>query len=76
MNYPDGTQARVGDSVLLDHGNNPGVVYDVIDTAERRQHWGVEESGLMIESPTYGLLFTSVDGLVDDEIAFVSRQLA
>jgi hypothetical protein len=76
MNYPDGIHVRVGDSVLLNHGDNPGVVYDVIDSAERRRHWGVEAPGLMIESPCYGLVFIHVQNLLDDEIAFVSRQLA
>jgi hypothetical protein len=76
MNYPDGTQVHVGDSVLLNHGNNPGVVFDVIDTPHRISEWGVEVPGLMIESPVYGLVFWHAESLIEDEIAFVSRQLA
>jgi hypothetical protein len=76
MNYPDGTTVRIGDSVFLNHGDVPGVVFDVIETAERRGNWNVDESGLMIESPVYGLVFLRLSSLVDDEVALVSRQMA
>lgn len=74
VNYSSGDEIRVGDSVLLDDGEHPGVVHDLIDTAEQRRNWGVTTSGVMIASPFYGMVFLPSESLAaDDEIEFVSR---
>lgn len=76
ITYPDGTEAQVGDSVLLDHGAHQGVIHSVVQTAAERQSWNVDDAGLMIESPHYGMVFFPVHSLVRDEISFVSRVVA
>ena len=73
IEYPDGTQARVGDSVRLAHGGHRGVVQHVLDSAEESGAWGLDEAGLMIHTTYGGLVFYPQDSLTDGEIEFVSR---
>jgi len=70
------TEAQLHDRVEIAHGTCAAVVYAVIDSAEQQRSWGLKgETGLMLESPEYGLVFEPTDTLVADEIEFVSRAL-
>jgi hypothetical protein len=74
--YPDGTEAQLGDSVLLDHGAHDGMIHAVIENTAERENWNVQVPGLMVESPYYGMVFLPVHTLERDEIRFVSRRAA
>jgi len=52
IRYWDGTEARVGDTVLIDEEQR-GVVRDVIDTPEKKKHWNLDEYGLMFDRVFY-----------------------
>ena len=52
IQYWDGTEARVGDTVLID-GTQRGVVREVIDTADKMKAWALDEYGLMFDGVFY-----------------------
>ncbi|MEI9406667.1 hypothetical protein [Mesorhizobium argentiipisi] len=60
MKYPDGTQARLGDKILVWEGNE-GVVVCSMDTDEYseeypREAFGYLERGIMVLSEKAGLI--------------------
>lgn len=71
--YPDGTEARVGDSVVLALRAHTGTVRHVIESAAEMEPWNVDEPGLMIDTSYAGLVFHPNEHLTIDEIEFVSR---
>jgi len=75
ISYPNSTEVRVGDSVLLHHCAYTGIVQHIIDLPADLQQWNVKEPGLMINTPYGGLVFHPKDSLDQDEIVFVSRAL-
>jgi len=76
IRYPDGTEAQVRDRVRIDHGARMAFVHAVIETDDQRRSWGLDEPGLMLDGPDYGLVFWPVHSLVTDEIEYVSRESA
>ncbi len=56
IRYLDGTEAQVGDTVLIDEKQR-GVVREVIDTTEKMQAWDLDEFGLMFEGVFYSERF-------------------
>jgi hypothetical protein len=52
IRYWDGTEAQVGDTVLIDETQR-GVVREVIDTPEKRKPWDLDEYGLMFDGVFY-----------------------
>jgi hypothetical protein len=75
IKYPDGTEARVGDSVSLSHDTARGVVRHILDSVEQAKSWNLEEIGLMIDSKATGLTFYPMHSLDRDEIRFISRSV-
>jgi hydrogenase maturation factor len=77
ITYPDGTEARVGDEVLLEPGAHTGLVLAVIDSAEARERENLEDqdSGLMIEASHTGTTFYP-EHCFKEEVRFVSRRVA
>jgi hypothetical protein len=75
IKYPDGTEARVGDSVSLSHDTDRGVVHHILDSVEQAKSWNLEEIGLMIDSTAAGLTFYPIRSLDRDEIRFISRSV-
>jgi hypothetical protein len=73
IKYPDGTEARVGDTVSLSHETDRGVVRHVLDSIEFAKLWNPPEIGLMVDSTASGLTFYPIHSLDRDEIRFVSR---
>ena len=73
ISYADGTNMKMGDSVLIEHGRTPGTIFELISSAEEMRQWNVEESGVMIKSAPFGLVFFPVSLLDDDRVIFVSR---
>ncbi|GAB2583236.1 hypothetical protein GCM10027034_14220 [Ramlibacter solisilvae] len=55
--YPDGSSVAIGDQVLAEGGKVSAVVRNFIVTPEELAEWNVEEAGVMLESPPFGLLF-------------------
>jgi hypothetical protein len=76
INYPDGTEARVGDRVSLSHDTDSGVVSEVFNSIEEAKAWNLDETGLMIDSVATGLTFYPTHSLDRDEIKFISRSVA
>jgi hypothetical protein len=74
--YPDGSEIRVDDSVLLHHRTYTGTVRHIIDSAADVEAWNLEEPGLMIDTSYGGLVFHPKQSLNADEIVFVSRHVA
>lgn len=52
IRYWDGTEAQVGDTVIIDETQR-GVVREVIDTPEKMQSWALDEYGLMFDGVFY-----------------------
>ena len=52
IRYWDGTEAMVGDTVIIDESQG-GVVRDVVDTQEKMRRWGLDEYGLMFDNVFY-----------------------
>lgn len=71
--YQDGGQIRVGDSVLIEHRRTPGVVTHIIESASSQKEWGVEEPGVMLKSPPFGLVFWPVSVFAEDPLVLVAR---
>ena len=76
IKYPDGVEARVGDSVSLSHDTDCGVVRHILDSVELAESWNLAEIGLMIDSKATGLTFYPIHSLDRDEIRFISRVVA
>lgn len=61
MKYPDGQEVRLGDTVALE-GKQQGIVVCSIDTGEYsdaypRDQWSYLDTGVLIEFPSYGLIY-------------------
>lgn len=48
IRYWDGSEAQNGDTVLVDE-DWQGVVREVVDTRDKRNSWGLDEFGLMLD---------------------------
>jgi len=70
IRYWDGTEAQVGDSVIIDE-REQGVVRDVVDTQEKMSRWAVSEYGLMFDRVFYPVRF-----LREYPVDLVSRAVA
>jgi hypothetical protein len=70
IRYSDGTEAQVGDTVLIDEKQR-GVVREVVDTAEKMQTWALDEFGLMFDGVFYPERF-----LHEYPVELVSRVVA
>ncbi len=71
--YQDGTEMRVGDAVLIEHGRTPGTISDLIQANADLKQWNVTEPGVMIKSAPFGLVFLPVSTFAGDPIVFVAR---
>ncbi len=69
--YQDGGEMKIGDSVLLEGGRTPGIITEVIE--KNFKQWNVDEPGVMIKSPPFGLVFMPVSTFADNPIVLVSR---
>jgi hypothetical protein len=77
MNYKDGTEVRVGDEVMVSHGNGrsdrSGTVLQILQPYSKEAiNWNTPEGGVLIEGGGYGLFVTNA--LAEDEdILFIRR---
>jgi len=71
--YPDGSDVKVGDSVLLENGRTPGVVEFIVVTPEEMKATNVEEPGVMLKSPPFGRIYLPQWSLREDPLHLVSR---
>jgi hypothetical protein len=58
---------------IIENGRTPGTVSELIESAADQKQWNVDEPGVMIKSPPFGLVFLPVSALADDPITFVAR---
>jgi hypothetical protein len=71
--YQDGMEMRVGDSVLIDHGRPPGVITNLIESAAEQSEWNVQEPGVMIKSPPFGVVFIPTSTFEVDPVLLAPR---
>jgi hypothetical protein len=71
--YSDGSKIMVGDSVLLERGCTLGVVEIIVTSDEQMKELDVEEPGIMLKSPPFGLVYLPQDALEEDPLILVSR---
>lgn len=71
--YQDGTEMKVGDSVLIEDGSTPGVIAELIESVSQQSQCNVDEPGVMIRSPPFGLVFIPVSTFKEDRIVLVQR---
>ncbi|UPQ82068.1 hypothetical protein M0M42_16930 [Pseudomonas knackmussii] len=72
MNYSSGETVEVGDSVTLEYGKTPGVVYAVIESPQQINEWTLDEPGIMIEAEPFGLVFWPASEIYDP-VVFIAR---
>ena len=70
IRYWDGTEAQVGDTVVIDEKQR-GVVREVVDTPEKMKAWALDEYGLMFDGVFYPERF-----LREYPVDLVSRAVA
>ncbi|SHM50879.1 hypothetical protein [Phytopseudomonas punonensis] len=73
MNYASGETVDIGDSVTLEHGKTPGIVYAVIESPQQINEWALDEPGIMIEAEPFGLVFWPASEIYDPVI-FIARK--
>ncbi|MEC4749044.1 hypothetical protein [Methylomicrobium sp. Wu6] len=72
MRYLTGEHVEVGDSVLIEKGKTEGIVFAIVDTPEKMNQWGADETGLLIESKPFGLVFWP-HSEIEDPVIFCNR---
>lgn len=73
ITYRDGAEMKVGDSVLIEDASTPGVITELIESASEQSQWNVDEPGVMIKSPPFGLIFIPVSTFKEDPVVLVKR---
>lgn len=73
MNYSSGETVKIGDSVTLEYGKTPGVVYAVIESLQQTNDWALDEPGIMIEAGPFGLVFWPASENYDP-VVFIARK--
>ena len=71
--YANGSPIKVGDSVLLEHGQTPGTVELIVLTPVEMEVIGVEEPGVMLLSPPFGRVYLPESCLQSEPLQFVSH---
>jgi hypothetical protein len=71
--YQDGTEMKVGDSVLIERGRTPGVILELIDSVSEQRDSNVDEPGVMIKSPPFGLVFIPASMFAEHPVVLVER---
>ena len=71
--YQDGTEMKVGDSVLIEDGGTPGVITELIESVAEQRYCNVDEPGIMIKSAPFGLVFIPVSTFGEDPVVLVQR---
>jgi hypothetical protein len=70
--YADGTEIKVGDSVLIEKGRTPGTIVDVVGPNDIA-NFNVDEAGVIVKSAPFGLVFIPVSIFDAEGIIFVTR---
>ena len=73
ITYADGSSIKVGDSVLLENGQTLGVVELIVLTPPEMQAIGVDEPGVMLRSPPYGLVYLPDWSLQEEPLQLISH---
>ena len=72
--YASGIEIRTGDVIQVS-GDEVGCVKNVVYAhTEEAEKLGVDEDGVFMEAPSYGLFFMSRESLrIDEDIEFLKR---
>jgi hypothetical protein len=73
ITYADGTEMKIGDSVLIEKGKTPAIVTLIIESDDEQKECNVKEAGIMLQSTAFGLVFLPSSVLSADPIVFVAR---
>lgn len=73
ISYEDGTEMKVGDSVLIEEGRTPGVITHIIESTAKQSEWNVQEPGVIIKPPPFGLVFIPTATFKEDPVLLVQR---
>jgi hypothetical protein len=68
LQYEDGSPIRVGDQVLIENGRTAAQVKELIVRPRQLVEWGVQQPGVMLESPPFGLLFIPATLLTEEPL--------
>jgi hypothetical protein len=71
--YQDGTEMRVGDTVLIERGRTPGTIVEILEGDAYLKQWNVEEPGVMVKSLPFGVAFLPVSTFPDNPVVLVAR---
>jgi hypothetical protein len=72
--YPNGAPVEVGDSVLFEQGRTHGTVVEVVETEAQMAQCGVQEPGVMLRSPPFGLVYLPASTLDEDPLVLEKRR--
>jgi hypothetical protein len=72
--YGNGTEVKVGDSVLFERGRTSGIVELIVLTDSELSEIGVREQGIMLLSAPFGRVYLPTEALHADPLQFVSRK--
>ena len=62
------------DGIAFDGGGyEPGVITELIESVSEQSQSNVDEPGIMIKSPRFGLVFIPVSTLKEDPVVLVQR---
>jgi hypothetical protein len=73
ITYDDGTEIKIGDSVLVERGKTAAIVTLIIESADDQKECNVTEAGIMLQSASLGLAFMPIALLSTDPIVLVGR---
>ena len=76
IKYADGSDIKVGDSVLHESGRTQGVVEFIVTTAAEMKALNVEVPGVMLLSEPFGRVYLPERQLFADPLRLVSRAQA
>ena len=72
MEYLNGEQIQIGDTVLIEDGRTEGTIHAIVETSTQMQECGVNETGVLIKALPFGLVFWSLPDS-NDPIIFKQR---
>ena len=71
--YTDGSEIKVGDSVLCENEKVPGIIELIALTPEEMSAINVNEPGVMVLSSPFGRLYLPAWSLEEDPLRLVAR---
>jgi hypothetical protein len=79
MEYPDGSEIRIGDLVWWDEGAQVGRVAYLVSDADQMKSWGLHERGIFIDADAFSrrlecVVFYPLSSFEDEGIGILSAE--